>query len=64
MCPEVSHSFVQLVGRLVLLVQPVLLRPVAVAVGAAVAGVPLRLGRVANKTVGDFVQLTAVVLVR
>ena len=49
---------------LVLLVRPVLPRPAAVVVGAAVAGVPLRLGRVADKTVGDFVQLMAVVLVR
>ena len=49
MCSEVSHSFVRLVGRLVLL------WPVAVVIGVAVAGVPLRLGQVADKTVGDFV---------
>ena len=43
---------------------PVLLRPAAVVVvGAAVASVPLQLGRVADKTVGDFVQLMVVVLV-
>ena len=51
-------------GRLVLLVLLVLLRPAAVVAGAVVAGVPLRLERVADKTVGDFVRLTAVVLVR
>ena len=58
MCPEASHSFIQLMGRLVLL------WPAAVVVvDAAVAGVPLRLGQVADKTVGDFVQLTVAVLV-
>ena len=63
MCLEVSHSFIQLMGLLVLL-RLVLLRPAAVAVvGAAVAGVPLRLERVANKTVGGFVQLMVAVLV-
>ena len=41
----------------------VLLWPAAVVVGEAVAGVTLRLRRVADKTVRDFVQLMAVVLV-
>ena len=57
MCPKVSHSFVRLVGQLVLV------RPAAVVVGAAVAGVPLQSAQVADKTVGDFVRLMAVALV-